>query len=78
MISSTGKSWKNNAYATESDLFHAGDTFSLMDSADATKYKKYFANRTKMNNGNTFPWKVTVKSISNGQAVLDVAYGEMK
>ena len=78
MISSTGKAWTSSNYAVESDLFQSGDTFSLMDSADATKYKKYFANRTKMNNGNTFPWKVTVKSISNGQAVLDVAYGEMK
>lgn len=78
MISSTGKAWTSSNYAVESDLFQSGDTFSLMDSADAAKYKKYFANRTKMNNGNTFPWKVTVKSISNGQAVLDVAYGEMK
>ncbi len=78
MISSTGKAWTSSNYAVESDLFQSGDTFSLMDSADATKYKKCFANRTKMNNGNTFPWKVTVKSISNGQAVLDVAYGEMK
>ncbi len=78
MISSTGKAWTSSNYAVESDLFQSGDTFSLMDSADATKYKKYFANRAKMNNGNTFPWKVTVKSISNGQAVLDVAYGEMK
>lgn len=78
MISSTGKAWTSSNYAVESDLFQAGDTFSLMDSADAAKYKKYFANRAKLNNGNTFPWKVTVKSISNGQAVLDVAYGEMK
>ena len=78
MISKTGKSWTNNAYAEESDLFKAGDTFSLMDSGDASKYKKYFAGNTKLNNGNLFPWKVTVKSINNGQAVIEVAFGEKR
>ena len=77
MISSKGTSWTRN-YASESDLFHAGDTFSLKDDSDATKYSKYFAGNKKLNNGKEFPWKVTIRSISNGQAVLDVAYGEMK
>lgn len=48
------------------DFFKAGSSFSVK------KFGTYFDNG-KMNDGSDFPYTVTVKSISNGQAVIQIS-----
>ncbi|MCQ2521673.1 MAG: hypothetical protein MJ105_04785 [Lachnospiraceae bacterium] len=48
------------------DLFAEGSSFSL------SKYKAYFINE-KMNDLSEFPYTITVKSIENGKAIIEIS-----
>ncbi len=66
LISSQGKTFTYERPATDKDLFHAGNRFSLSQS----KYRKYFANASHLNNGNPFPWTIEVVSCDSNSATL--------
>lgn len=68
LISSKGKKFTKTNLSVDSDLFHAGDSFSLNES----KYQKYFANSSHMNNGNQFPYKIEVSSLSDTSATIKI------
>ena len=68
LISSKGKKFTTSSMSTDSDLFHAGDTFSLSQS----KYTKYFASNSHLNNGNSFPYTITVDSINSTSATISI------
>lgn len=51
---------------SSSDFFREGDSFSV------GKYDFYF-NDGKMNDGSEYPYTITVKSIENGKAVIEIS-----
>lgn len=68
LISSLGTSFTTDNLSTDKDLFHAGDSFSL----SKAKYTKYFANSNHLNNGNSFPYEITVKTLSDDSATIQI------
>lgn len=72
LISSQGTSFTTSTYSTDKDLFHEGDEFSLIDSKVSKKYSKYFADSTKLNNGNQLNYKVEVTSLSDSEATIRI------
>ncbi len=72
MISAKGSSFTTKNYSTDSDLFHEGDEFSLIDSSVSSKFTKYFANSTHLNNGNKLNYKVEVTSLSSTSATIRI------
>ena len=64
LISSKGSRFTTQSLSRNRDLFHEGESFSLLDSSSSSKFSKYFANSYHFNNGNEFPYKVEVTSLS--------------
>lgn len=64
LISSKGSRFTTQSLSRNRDLFHEGESFSLLDSSSSSKFSKYFANSYHFNNGNKFPYKVEVISLS--------------
>ncbi len=58
--------FKNGSYFSDSDMWYEGDSFTLSD------YSSSFANSTVFNNGETFPYKITVDSINDNQATISI------
>lgn len=69
LISKTGKNVftnpQNYRNFNKNDLFYAGDSFSM-------ETHKSFFNNSLMNNRDEFPFKITVKSIQDGQALIHI------
>lgn len=72
LISSKGSKFTTSSYSRNRDLFHEGESFSLMDSSSSSKFAKYFANSYHFNNGNNFPFKVEVTSLSSEGASIRI------
>lgn len=68
LISSQGSQFTTKNLSSDKDLFHAGDSFSLNQS----KYHKYFANTNHLNNGNSFPYEITVKTLTDDSATIKI------
>ena len=62
----TSATYKPNDTLTSSMLFKQGDTFSL------TKFKKQFKKEYYLNSGDAFTFEVTVKSLSNNTATIEI------
>ncbi len=71
-ISSKGSTFSSGNFSMDKDLFHEGDVFSLCDSTVSSKYSKYFANSTHLNNGNELPFKVEISSLSSTEATIKI------
>lgn len=72
LISAKGSSFTTSNFSKDSDLFHEGDEFSLIDSSVSNKYTKYFANSNHLNNGNELNYKVEVTSLSSSSATIRI------
>ena len=72
LISSKGSKFTTESLSSNRDLFHEGETFSLLDSASSSKFAKYFANSYHLNNGNEFPYKIEVSSLSTEGASIRI------
>ena len=63
---STTATFKTKEVLSDSSLFKEGSSFSM------SKYKNQFVKSTKLNSGNSLGWSFNVKSISNGQATIEL------
>lgn len=72
LISSKGSRFTTQSLSSNRDLFHEGESFSLLDSSSSSKFSKYFANSYHLNNGNKFPYKVEVTSLSTEGASIRI------
>lgn len=72
LISSKGSRFTTQSLSSNRDLFHEGESFSLLDSSSSSKFSKYFANSYHFNNGNKFPYKVEVTSLSTEGASIRI------
>lgn len=68
LISPKGTKFTINKFSNNDDLFQIGDSFSLNQS----KYETYFANANHMNNGNVFPYEISVESLSDESATIKI------
>lgn len=58
--------YKPNTYFSSSDLFKAGDSFSM------SSYSKQFVRSSKLNNGSSLGWSFKVNSITSDEAVIEL------
>lgn len=68
MIDASGINiYSNGGYATNSSLFKAGSSFTM------DKFgRRFFPNQTTMNNGEEFPWKISIDSVSDTSATVSI------
>ena len=67
LLESSGRvTFKTSKYATDSSLFHAGDTFSM------SKFSSCFPRSTTLNCGAEFPYTIKVDSLSDSSATLTI------
>ncbi len=71
LISSKGNTFSRGHFSKDEDLFHEGDSFSLCES-NSSKFNKYFANSNHLNNGNDFPFKIEVSSLTENEATIKI------
>ncbi len=61
----TTNEYRESRWITANDFFYKGDTFQIK------KYKEFFGNGV-MNDGSEFPYTITVKSINDTEAVIEI------
>ena len=58
----TGQNYYMN-FGDNNNLFHTGDSFSI------SKYSKFFVNTTKLNNGNSLPYSVSIGAVNQDGSI---------
>ena len=62
----TSTSAKTTSNLSKNDMFYEGDTFSI------NKFNKQFVKQYYLDSGDTFPFTVTVKSLSSSKATISI------
>ena len=63
---STSAKYSSTANLSSSDMFYAGDTFTV------SKFNKQFVKQYYLDSGEAFPFTVNVKSVSNSSATISI------